>query len=111
LNGKDTIVWNDNVNIQKFSGFDQYSLIQKFTFRPSDNLNFNYGFYLGITRYIGKNIQIHAIGFYTWLRDAMVRRDSRFNGHDSLVYDGVLRKVQALVNTGKAKIYGFSVVF
>jgi hemoglobin/transferrin/lactoferrin receptor protein len=71
---------------------------------------YTYNGEIGITQPIGGNIQIHAVGFYTWLRDAMVRRDFLFNGEDSLVYDGELRKVQALVNTGKAKIYGFSLV-
>ncbi len=71
---------------------------------------YTYNGEIGITQHIGKNLQIHAVGFYTWLRDAMVRRDFQFNGNDSLEYDGELRKVQALVNTGKAIIYGFSVI-
>jgi hemoglobin/transferrin/lactoferrin receptor protein len=71
---------------------------------------YTYNGEIGVTQHIGKNIQIHAVGFYTWLRDAMVRRDFLFNGRDSLVYDGELRKVQAMVNTGKANIYGFSLV-
>jgi hemoglobin/transferrin/lactoferrin receptor protein len=71
---------------------------------------YSYNGEIGIMQHIGKNIQFHAVGFYTWLRDAMVRRDFLFNGMDSLVYGGEFRKVQALVNTGKASIYGFSVV-
>ena len=43
------------------------------------------------------------------LRDAMVRRDFSVNGQDSIIYDGELSRVQALVNTGKAYIGGVSV--
>ena len=46
--------------------------------------------------------------FYTWVDNAIVRRDFRFNGQDSIVYDNELRKVVALTNTGEAVIYGFS---
>ncbi|MBR9999919.1 MAG: TonB-dependent receptor [Cyclobacteriaceae bacterium] len=79
---------------------------------PNKDLSpeYTYNAEMGITQNIGKNIRLHAVGFYTWLKDAMVRRDFTFNGMDSLVYDGEQRKVQALVNTGKANIYGFSVV-
>jgi hemoglobin/transferrin/lactoferrin receptor protein len=71
---------------------------------------YTYNAEIGITQDLGKNIRFHAVGFYTWLKDAMVRRNYSFNGMDSLIYDGELKKVQALVNTGKAHIYGFSLL-
>jgi hemoglobin/transferrin/lactoferrin receptor protein len=51
--------------------------------------------------------------FYTWLRNAMVRRDFQFNGQDSILYNQVMSKVEALINTDGAGIYGstFSVSF
>ena len=77
---------------------------------PNKDLKPEYSYNLeaGLTQNLGKNIQFHAVGFYTWLVDAMVRRDHPFNGMDSIYYDGELRKTQSLVNTGLAKIYGFS---
>ncbi len=47
-------------------------------------------------------------GFYTYLVDAMVRRDYTFNGMDSIWYDGEYSQVEAIVNAGSAKIYGIS---
>ena len=47
--------------------------------------------------------------FYTWLRDAMVRRDFGDSfGQDSIIYDGTMSNVEAVVNAGKAYIYGVS---
>ncbi len=79
---------------------------------PNKDLDpeYSYNGELGITQRLNGNFQVHAVGFYTRLVDAMVRRDFTFSGQDSIVYDGELKKVQALVNTGKAYIYGFSVV-
>jgi hemoglobin/transferrin/lactoferrin receptor protein len=52
--------------------------------------------------------KVELSGFYTHLKDAMVRRDFRLNGRDSIMYDGFLSKVEALVNAESAKIYGGS---
>jgi len=49
--------------------------------------------------------------YYTWLKDAMVRRKFQFNGQDSIMYDGTLSEVEAVVNAGKAYVYGASVGF
>ena len=50
-------------------------------------------------------------GFYSYLDNAMVRRDFQLNGQDSIYYDGVLSKVEAVVNAGYATIYGASLLF
>ena len=47
-------------------------------------------------------------GFYTRLTNAMARRDFTVNGQDSIMYDGTLSKVEALVNVGNAYIAGLS---
>ena len=44
--------------------------------------------------------------FYSYLNNAMVRRDFQINGQDSITYDGEMSKVQAIVNAGYATIYG-----
>ena len=48
-------------------------------------------------------------GFYTILDNAIVREDFQFNGEDSILYDGQMSRVQALVNSDGAVIYGASV--
>jgi hemoglobin/transferrin/lactoferrin receptor protein len=54
----------------------------------------------------GNRIQSEIAVFYTWLDNAMVRRDFLFNGHDSILYNQVMSKVESLVNTDGEKIYG-----
>lgn len=53
-------------------------------------------------------ITIEFSAFYTYLIDAMVRRNFSFNGQDSIWYDGEYSNVEALVNAGSATIYGLS---
>ncbi len=60
----------------------------------------------GIARIFGDRLKVDLSAYYTLLTDAMVRRDFRLNGLDSLVYDGELCRVQAMQNAAKATIYG-----
>jgi len=64
----------------------------------------------GITRHFQGKGKIEVSAFYTHLKNAMVRRDFRFNGQDSIVYDGILSKVEALVNAESANIYGGTIL-
>ena len=77
---------------------------------PNENLKPEYAYNLdfGIIKNINDKAQIEISAFYTYLIDAMVRRDFLFDGKDSIMYDGTLSKVEAVVNTGEAQIYGFS---
>jgi hemoglobin/transferrin/lactoferrin receptor protein len=80
---------------------------------PNKDLKPEYAYNLemGITQKVGRYLEFHLVGFHTWMIDAMVRRDFPFNDMDSIIYDGEFRKTQALVNTGKARIYGLSFSF
>lgn len=55
INGADVLVANDDVNIQKFSGYSQYDILQKFSFRQNDkvthNLNFQFSNSSNLPRY------------------------------------------------------------
>ncbi|MEQ9426109.1 MAG: TonB-dependent receptor [Cyclobacteriaceae bacterium] len=77
---------------------------------PNGDLNpeYTYNFELGAKKRFAETVELGITGFYTILNDAIVRRDFEFNGQDSIVYDGVLSRVQAEVNVGEAHIYGFS---
>jgi hemoglobin/transferrin/lactoferrin receptor protein len=44
--------------------------------------------------------------YYTYLQNAMVRRDYTLNGADSIMYDGTMSKVQAVQNAAFANVYG-----
>jgi hemoglobin/transferrin/lactoferrin receptor protein len=54
---------------------------------------------------------IELSGFYSYLDQAIVRRDFQLNGQDSIIYDGEMSKVEAMVNAGYAHIYGASFLF
>jgi hemoglobin/transferrin/lactoferrin receptor protein len=47
--------------------------------------------------------------YYTYLDNALVRRDFSLNGNTQIMYDGELSNVQAIQNASKAWIYGFEV--
>ncbi|MFT6323985.1 MAG: hemoglobin/transferrin/lactoferrin receptor protein [Halieaceae bacterium] len=55
-----------------------------------------------------KQFSVEFSGFYSYLVDAMVQRPFEVNGEDSIMYDGTLSEVQALVNVGSAFITGFN---
>jgi len=45
ISGQDSVVANKNVNRQRFSGYDQLNLLQKFKFRPNDFSDLTYSIY------------------------------------------------------------------
>lgn len=65
-----------------------------------------YNIDLGTTKIIFENLKLDMTGYYTWLNNAMVRRDFQLEGQDSIFYAGQLSKVQAIQNLSGAKVYG-----
>ena len=63
---------------------------------------------LGLSKTFSHYGMLELSAFYTYLDNAMVRRDFTFNGEDSIWYDGELSQVEALVNAGSAWICGVS---
>ncbi len=61
---------------------------------------------LGIAKVFGDAVKIDITGYYTFLKDALVRRDFKLNGQDSIIYQGELSQVQAIQNASVAKVYG-----
>lgn len=64
---------------------------------------------LGISKNFGRFLHFEITGFYTLLKNAMVRHDFLFNGEDSIDYLGTPSKVEAIVNSGYARVYGVSI--
>ena len=60
----------------------------------------------GIAKVFGDVVKVDITAYYTHLKDALVRRDFRLNGLDSIVYQGELSQVQAIQNAAIAKVYG-----
>ncbi len=77
---------------------------------PNNDLSpeYVYNIDFGILRNIDDAVHIDLTFFYTVLFNVIVRRDFEFNGQDSIMYEGELSKVQAMVNSGRAIIYGGS---
>jgi len=80
---------------------------------PNNNLKpeYAYNIDLGFARNFRDKFHFELTGFYTFLRNAMVRRDFAFNQQDSIMYDGLLSKVQAVVNASSATLYGLTLNF
>lgn len=80
---------------------------------PNSRLKPEYSYNLDFTiiKKFNDIARLEFNSYYTWLKDAMVRRDFTFNGQDSIMYDGTPSNVEAVVNAGKAYIYGASLGF
>ncbi len=75
---------------------------------PNPNLKpeYSYNFELGISKVIQGKYKFDISGFYTSLTSVLVVRDYSFNGNDSINYQGVNSKVQAMQNGNNAYILG-----
>lgn len=78
---------------------------------PTLKPEYAYNAELGITKEFGSFLQVNASGYYTWLTDALVRRNYQLNGSDSIMYQGTLSQVQAIQNAASAYVYGFEAGF
>jgi hemoglobin/transferrin/lactoferrin receptor protein len=77
---------------------------------PNTSLSAEYAYNgeLNISKIISEVIKIDLTGFYTYLDDAMVRREFQVAGQDSILYDGTMSRVFAVQNASYATVYGFN---
>ena len=66
-----------------------------------------YGGELGLKLNFDKKVIIDLATYYTFLDNALIRRDFELNGETEIMYDGELSNIQAIQNASKAWIYGF----
>jgi hemoglobin/transferrin/lactoferrin receptor protein len=64
---------------------------------------------LNISKEFGDILHAEFTAFHTWLTNAIVRNDFFFDGQDSITYLGELSKVEAMTNSGSARVYGFNI--
>ncbi|SFB78667.1 hemoglobin/transferrin/lactoferrin receptor protein [Zunongwangia mangrovi] len=76
---------------------------------PNPNLKPEYAYNaeIGVNWSPAENIRFGFAGFYTWLEDAMVRRDFNLNGQTEIDYQGEASNIQAIQNASNANVYGF----
>ncbi|MBM1104913.1 TonB-dependent receptor [Aurantibacter crassamenti] len=65
----------------------------------------------GVRKNFKDVIVLKAAAYYTYLVDALVRRDFEFNGQSQIMYNGELSNVQAIQNAAKAFVYGLELGF
>ncbi|MBS1551063.1 MAG: TonB-dependent receptor [Bacteroidetes bacterium] len=63
----------------------------------------------GISKIIADRVKAEAIGYYTHISDIIVTAPFKFNGQDSITYDGVRSRVMANQNLNSGYIYGIGV--
>jgi hemoglobin/transferrin/lactoferrin receptor protein len=75
---------------------------------PNDNLTAEYAYNaeLSVSKTFGSMWEFDVTGFYTYLNNALVRRNSSLNGSDSLFFDGGLKRIQSIQNAAFAEVYG-----
>jgi hemoglobin/transferrin/lactoferrin receptor protein len=75
---------------------------------PNTDLKAEYAYNgeIGISKIFKEVVKFDFTAYYTFLQDAMVRRDFTLNGQDSILYDGEMSKVEAIQNAANAYVYG-----
>ncbi len=76
---------------------------------PNSNLEPEYAYSgeLGLVLNFNNDIIFDLATYYTYLDNALVRRDFSINGESQMLYDGEMSDIQAIQNASKAWIYGF----
>lgn len=80
---------------------------------PNANLKAEYAYNaeINISKIIKDVLKIDASAYYTYLDNALVRREFQVNGQDSILFDGGMRKVFAIQNAAFSTVYGFHAGF
>lgn len=73
---------------------------------PDLEAEYAYNTEIGIRKNFNDKLIISTAAFYTYLKDALVRRDFTLNGQDVINYQGEPSQVQAIQNAAKATVYG-----
>lgn len=72
--------------------------------KPEYATNFEFG----LSKIFDKNYKFDFTAFYTLLDNALVTTDFNYMGFDTIIINGLAKKVQAAQNKNGAYIYGFS---
>jgi hemoglobin/transferrin/lactoferrin receptor protein len=78
---------------------------------PDLEPEYAYNFEIGFRQNIGDKLIVKGAAYYTYLTNALVRRDYTFNGLDTIVYNGEPSNVQAIQNAASAFVYGVELGF
>ena len=73
---------------------------------PDLKPEYAYNMEVGVRKNIKDKLVLKGAAYYTYLNNALVRRDFTFNGQDEIIYNGELSNVQAIQNAARAYVYG-----
>lgn len=75
---------------------------------PNPDLRSEYAlnYEAGVIKNINEKLRVELNLFHSLLNNAIVRRVSSFNGQDSILFDGILSRVETLQNVAKATVWG-----
>jgi hemoglobin/transferrin/lactoferrin receptor protein len=78
---------------------------------PNPGLTAEYAYHaeLNVSKIIADVVKLDVSAFYTYLDNALVRREFTVDGKDSIEYNGKLSKVFAIQNAAYSDVYGGSV--
>ncbi|RNC88363.1 MAG: TonB-dependent receptor [Winogradskyella sp.] len=78
---------------------------------PNNDLKseYAYGGELGLKLNFNYIVKLDFATYYTFLDNALIRRNSTLNGQSQIVFDGELSDVQSIQNASKEYIYGFEI--
>ncbi len=63
---------------------------------------------MSISKIFNKRVRTELVGYYTLYKDVITTDIAKFNGKDSVLYDGQMSRVITQVNKNEAYIYGLS---
>jgi hemoglobin/transferrin/lactoferrin receptor protein len=75
---------------------------------PNPDLKAEYAYNMeaGFVHLLAERAKVEITAYYTFLNNALVRRNFNLIGQDSIWYDDVLSQVQAVQNAATANVYG-----
>jgi len=73
---------------------------------PALNAEYAYNAELGVVQVIHDKLRLDVSLYYTRLKDALVKRPFQLNGRDSILYNGILSRVEAIQNAASATVKG-----
>lgn len=69
---------------------------------------YTYNIEFGVSNTINNKVKMEVIYFFTFLNNAIVARETKYNGSDSILYDGTKSKVFSAQNVDEAFIQGIT---
>jgi hemoglobin/transferrin/lactoferrin receptor protein len=75
---------------------------------PDIKPEYTYNIDLSISKTFQEKIKLEITGFYTWFKNAIVLAAFKFNGQDSILYQGIKSQVIANQNRNTAHLFGFN---